>query len=426
MDLLFRKLSMKKEFSCFKYNIEGGAIMFSLIILLMSAIFISLFITLDLGYLNLNRKHSNFRKAQNKITEGFKLGSYISTTSFKGIKAEGLEGLTLDKSLWGSYFLVSAMVNIDSTNSIKKIGLIGNEIKNDYSMYLADNGSKLSLTGNTSISGNVFLPEKGVSISYVEGKTYIGKELIYGDMLKSKSTLPSINNYFVQNNLSMIKGKFNSKTDSVIKIENLLETNITNSFANKTVVLFAKENIILDGSWQLKGNILLYSNENIIISSYAKLENILVCSKNITVLENSSFSGQLIVSKKLVVDSNVNLHYPSSIVALGDSSYVEFQGNSTFSGSLISLKTNYSANNTVRLSKNSKINGIIYCDGKVESKGEINGKLICSKLFYKSPSTEYTNTLIDAKISNNLPFFYSVSPIMKTDNPNTQVIKWLN
>lgn len=399
---------------------------FALSILLLISILISLFFSINITFSRINLKQINYIEGLNNVNEGFKLGYYLNTSDYKGDKMNGTNNIEISKRLWGCYFKVSSTYKIDSNLSISKMGLIGIQNENDYCLYLADNNSKLSLTGNTLIKGNCFLPEKGVSISYIEGKSFNKKKLVEGKVKRSKSSLPPINNFIIQDNNNKLNGKFNSVDDSIISISQLISRTINNSFKNKTIVIKAGSDIVLDASWNLKGNIILHSTNSIKIRKGVKVENVILYSKNIFVEKEVEICSQLIAKNFIEIDSNSILSYPSTVITIGDSSSINFLGNSSLSGTLISYSKNSNSFNSISISTNSKVEGLVYNTNKTELKGKIYGKLITKKLFHKSPSTEYSNTLIDAEINNsNNPSFYSYAPLLKQDKSSVNIIRWL-
>lgn len=407
-------------------NLKGGALLFALAILLIASILISLFLSLDLSYTKLTRKFTEYQQGVNKLDEGVKLGYYLNSEKYEGKQEENTQHLTINKKLWGCYFLVSTEVKLDSSSSLSKVGLIGNQLKKDYCLYLADRNTQLSLSGNTLLEGNCFLPEKGAGISYVEGKSYLRKKLVNGKVMKSNSSLPEVNPFLIQQNVLFLKGIFSPTQDSIVPLNELVTTEINQSFFNKTLVIMANSPLVLDASWGLKGNIIVHSNSTITVRSGVTLDNVILSAKNILLQNNVEACAQLIGKEAITLDSNSHLTYPSSVLTIGDSSSIHLLGDASINGSLISYSQSSNSFNTISLSKNSQVTGLVYCTNRTEVKGKINGKLITQKLFYRSPSTEYTNTLIDAEINNStLPDFYSCAPLLEEKSPQINVIQWL-
>ena len=405
---------------------KGGALLFALSILLFSCVLITLFLSFVQGSSKINDKHLNYYAGINKMEEGIRLGSYLNTSTYVGTKADKTDNLEVMKKPWGLYTVVAAKVELDSRNTISKVGLIGQRINQDYCLYLANSNSKLSLTGNTLIEGNCFLPKSGVDISFVEGKSFERKKMVEGKIVNSKTELPLIDLLYIKNNRTLLKGIFNPKTDSLVSLDQIISKKIAHSFFKKTLVISGNSSLFLGNSWELSGNIVIHSSSKITIGKGAKLSNIIVCANDIMMEKGVDISAQLIGANTLILDSNSTLSYPSSVLTIGKNSNIQLKGNASLNGTLVSYSKEANSMNSVSIGKNSVVTGLIYCTNETELKGTVRGKIITQKFFHQSPSTTYTNTLIDAKITNkNLPDIYSCSSFLKENIKQTSVLTWL-
>ena len=378
----------------------------------------------------LHYKYITHEKAINLLTESFNLGFHMKSNTYNGQLLEDNNlTVSIKKKAWGGFTTIVSSVKLDSTNTLSKTALIGNKLSKDYCLYIKNNNSYLSITGNTKIKGDCYLPEKGVKLSYVEGKSYLGKKLIFGKTFQSKSVLPKINNYFIQENTNKLNGVFNPE-DSIIYTSEIEAQELSNSFKNKTWILKSNTPIILNSSWNVNGNIIIYSNQKITVKAGVKLNNIVLYSPRISIEENVKGSFQVVANKSIYIANNVTLEYPSLVFALGDSSVIDIKENTIIEGGVLSIaKGNFlQKKNKVNLAKNSTIKGLAYCNNALELKGNVYGKVICDKLTYRSPSTSYTNQLIDVTIDNSkLPDFFSTTPILKPKKtPEVKIIQWLD
>ena len=79
----------------------------------------------------------------------------------------------------------------------------------------------------------------------------------------------------------------------------------------------------------------------------------------------------------------------------------------------------------ISIDKDAEVDGLVYCQGRTQLKGTVNGNLYTQKFYLETPSSKYENHLLDAKILNSLPSdFVSVS-LFENSNTLTQ-ITWLN
>ena len=102
---------------------------------------------------------------------------------------DDLDSITLSSRPWGVYEILSAESR--SGREVAKLhALVGSAFPDtSYSLLLEDNGKPLSLCGETRIEGRSYLPKSGVKRAYIEGKNYVGSELIYGQKLQSTDKL---------------------------------------------------------------------------------------------------------------------------------------------------------------------------------------------------------------------------------------------
>ena len=77
--------------------------------------------------------------------------------------------------------------------SFSKQCLVASDInfQEPVALFLQDNGSILSLSGNTIINGTCYLPGKTVRSASIEGKHFIYKDLVSG-IIKKVQNLPDL------------------------------------------------------------------------------------------------------------------------------------------------------------------------------------------------------------------------------------------
>src|SRR5690606_35793177 len=97
------------------------------------------------------------------------------------------------------------------------------------------------------------LPKAGIRQAYVEGKPYLGKELVYGSIKTSDRKLPALNEEI----LSDIKPFF--EPDSSVK-QQALPDSVVNSFFNSPLVLKLANSASAVNNEVLQGKIILLSD----------------------------------------------------------------------------------------------------------------------------------------------------------------------
>ncbi len=74
-----------------------------------------------------------------------------------------------------------------------KIGLVGHRSENRYALYLEDNNRPMVIAGDAKISGDAFLPERGIKMGNIQGFGYTKPQLVYGRQQQSNARLPELN-----------------------------------------------------------------------------------------------------------------------------------------------------------------------------------------------------------------------------------------
>lgn len=333
---------------------------------------------------------------------------------------KGIDSVVISKRNWGAYQIISSKA-IHQSKQITKIGLVGSQSQTvPPNLYLADQGRPLSLCGKTKLEGQFELPKSGVKRAYIAGQNYQGNKLLYGSKTDSEKQLPEINDELILNLVTVPKSEWNSGVEEMVV-----------PFDSVAVHLFSTQPIYIN-SQSFKGQIIIESEDSIIVSANAVLQDIILKSPKISIEENFKGNVQCIASETIMIQNNVILEYPSVLgvietqnntisSSINISSHVQIVG-SVF---LLSETPNFRIPIQLSIKENSIINGFVYCDGQTELKGEIKGSLYTKSFYLKTASSAYQNHLLNATISNNLPVDFIPIPLLN-ESDNIKTIKWLN
>ncbi|MFK5855104.1 MAG: hypothetical protein QM503_03160 [Bacteroidota bacterium] len=333
-------------------------------------------------------------------------------------------------SRWGFLQIVGAKKRT-AKRTIEKNGFVGfkNTTENNYSLYLVDAGSPLSLCGSTRIKGNAYLPLQGVKKGYLGNNPYNGDKLVYGNILKSNSTMPdvfrntidSINNYF---NISLI-----SMPKVFISIGDA-DNNFFNSFNNHTKIIYDESPIHLS-NFICRGNYLIESVTSVSLDSTVKIEDVIIKAPYIEILEGFKGTVQCIASDSIFIDKNCHLIYPSvlSIIVQPQSDGFKsmvISDSSTIEGLLFVAATNQTKETTLlTLKGGATIIGQVFCNGLFEAKGKVIGNTVCRRTILFTPSSVHNNHLLNAKfITNTNNHFLNILPGI-INKGRKDIIKWI-
>jgi len=408
------------------------------------AILVSFLVALLSGFLMLNVWYHHFhtmalfqqqrleRNTKSALVLALELPDLLKTDQpFKiDLFDAGDDEVSLTKKQWGGFYLIKSEAIWKNSNHAS-IELCGSDIFRDepIALYLADKERYLSVSGNTLLKGNCYLPKLGIRRAYIEGMSFVGNELVNGEMKVSKTDLPDIESSFAASN-SPYFSPGNFPTDSVVAISRFMKSDsISNSFYNKTVVFYTEQWLNLSNKY-LKGNIKIISSKGITLSNKSQIQDIIIYAPKIEV--ESGFSGQvqLFVRDSLFMRGGSRLLFPS-LIAMLDANIkkpiIEIEKKCSVSGDIVMLaaKNARDVQPECKLNEECEINGRIYCQGKLHAKGIVNGSVYCNGFILQTPSSLYENHLLNVKIDfTSLSNYYSGAVFLKITD-RLKGIKWL-
>jgi hypothetical protein len=410
------------------------------------AIFISFIITLLLGSIILYTFYSNGYadiqsrrdQAASNAVSGITLAIYDSTLLQVGNSRvlnifdsdDSLDKVTITKSFWGIYHVIKSSVRWKNAESAK-LALTGtNYSENEpIALYMADKDRYLSVSGKTTITGDCYLPRLGVRMAYIEGQNFIGEKLINGETKISNSCLPEILPQILKNNVEYIAGEL-SNVDSLVRMEDIIETDsVECSFNKKTLVLFSQNSINLDHII-LKGNIRVVSGKAIYVTSNAKCENIILYAPSIYFASWYKGNLQAFAQDTLIAGERCEFKYPSCLGIINEnenSIYMSLGKSSSIVGCLVL----YQANNSLqapylKIGRQTVVHGMVYCNGTVELLGRVEGSVYCHGFGLNTGSAYYENYLLNTSINRFALSEYYAGSFLLHDYKHAKLIQWLN
>ncbi len=322
---------------------------------------------------------------------------------------------------WGAYYIIT----VESENEAYPLGktaMIG--FKDDSGdmtcLYLQDQKNNLSVTGNTSITGDVYLPESGIKPIVIEGRNYTGKSLVKGKINKSLSRLPEIN-----------KDLFDDPETDDYETFYFSEYNpgdtIYNSFKNDMMVFEAKKPL---ADLVIIGKILIHSDEKIVVTKDCILEDVILIAPEIFVDEGFKGRFQAFATDSIRVSKDAELSYPSFLMLHVDNSLhgeINIEESAKISGGVCLYKEADLTipHSVINIAEDAEISGIVYSNDMVELKGTVKGRVYTSKFILRTASSAYENLLMDAVITMESYNEYFVEPVI-FKSQKFELLKWVN
>jgi hypothetical protein len=336
---------------------------------------------------------------------------------------EGIDSVKIRKKQWGAFVIIESKAT-HGNYSVSKIALAGRENNSgDPNLFVVDQDRPIAICGDTRIEGKAMLPQAGLKRAYIEGKNYTGDEMFYGTRGLSAKNLPPLDEAYISS-LAAVRSDFVGWDNS--------EDSIFVSFA-EAPLHFVDDGTVTLANIVLEGQIMIESRDSIYVAATAQLENVILKSPVIYIQNGFSGTVQLLGSKKVVLEENVRLLYPSVIGLVEEefpaehSSQITIGSRSQVIGSvfLFSRDPNFRLPVQLNIAPFSAIDGFVYCNGKTQLRGTVNGHLYTDKFYLETQSSKYENHLLDAKVLDQLPEEFIYINLVKSTNPLKR-IEWLD
>lgn len=408
-------------------KLQASSLMYALMITLLIALLSSMFISM----VHLNHIRVDMLGLKERLIRNCNSGMEIALHDTEGpeqeyidLFQEGIDSVLIERKYWGAYRLLKVN-SFFKGEQITRTALAGEHTADQLTLYLADKNRALNVCGKTEIKGDAYLPPLGIKRAYIEGKTYIGSELVYGSKYLSEKYLPGLN-------LEMLSKIYD---EDVLEKYSFLDKDKKNlpvaeqSFSKPTLCLYEGEILNVEGSY--KGNIIIVADSVVEISASAKLEDVLVYAPVIKVQEGFSGKLQMFASDSIHIGKNCNLAYPSVVGCYHKDKevHINILENTIVEGMVFckgKLKKRSFAKHMF-LDKNTALLGELYVEGaNVEMRSNrVIGTSYCDRFVLHTKSSVYENHLIDVELnSESLPKSYAVSALSLSDGEKT-LVKWL-
>lgn len=382
------------------------SILISLLILFAIALF-------DINHIFYSVYH-NVKQSKEDINSAFVL--YCNDSTFLDVfeKEQGYalyedkpsSTVQLQVKPWGFYECVMVSAADKELSSFRILGKT-QECNNEAALWVCSRDMILTLAGNTEVNGKVFIPINGVSYAQLGGVPFQGKELDDDHIDLSKKELPLIDSLY----LRMIDKLYDEEDVSFLPSQQEIKPYY--SFEEKTSHFLLPKMT----DFQIRGNVVLYTDE-IVLTHESKLSDVILVARKVILDEGFSGSLQIIAQDTVLIKDNVQLQYPSGIYLRGNQgqTYLGLGKHSKLDGYAIvlgntehnyglSVEHNYSQDSTATF------NGLLYVDGIADIRGELSGALYLKESYYFPENGIYAGTINDAKISRGnqiaYPFLFS-------------------
>jgi hypothetical protein len=385
--------------------------------------------TFIVQYLQTERMERNIQSALILNNEDPSLVNLNETKEIDLFNDEG-DIVTIHKYPWGVFDLVQFTATWNKTVK-SKIALTGTDLAESkpVALYLADQQRYLSVSGQSLLRGDCYLPQLGIRRAYIEGKSFIGKDLVEGKIEKSGSNLPEIDIARATTQIQLMNG-ISPSSDSIFSYLAIISKPVMqHSFFNNTHTFYSNEWITLHNQ-TIEGNIRIVSKKGITLDGSVSLNNMIIYAPKVEIKKGFKGSVQVFATDTILVGEHCTFLSPSALVLLSsiEKPFIEISSETLFKGDVYLTTTNkgMQAIPEIKVGANSRIEGQLYINGKIELHGNIYGSLYCNGFILRTPSALYENHLLDVVIDyTSLSKNYS-GFMLFPKNTKTKKLRWVD
>ncbi|HEU4789520.1 MAG TPA: hypothetical protein VFS71_07535 [Flavobacterium sp.] len=422
------------------HKLKSGALQFTVFVAVLIALLLSALILY--AYTFIYMKEQSKGAIENIQLSAIGIEYLLEQNEFNGdtldidfIKNEN-QSVKVHLSPWG-VFEKAFVVTQFRKKIFKKTAIIGSLINSeeDPTLFLQETQNPLTVVGRTTIKGNVYLPTQGVKTGYIAGNSYYGKQLIYGAIKKSTSSMPKLNMSAVEALSFYLKEYKPLRPADYINLES--NQKIAVSFKNNTKGSYSKNKIVLQNK-EISGNVIIKSDTIICVKNTTFLKDVILIAPNVEIEEGVIGNFQVIASKRITVGKMCKLNYPSALVLYQDNktssglvsntifeNKIFIDSGSTIRGSVLSFQTKEMSDfqTQIILEKDARIKGQVYCNGNFELKGRVSGSVYTKQFIANQAGSIFVNHIYDGVIENeNTPIVFG--GVIFENAPKT-IMKWL-
>jgi len=365
--------------------IKASSLYYSVVISLLIGCFCTAFIITKHSYSFINLKQILKQKLLDDCL--FEFNKQLNNINIKQ------KNSTITK--WGLFEILKTE-KISHQDTVMKIGFIGIQLKNKPALSIIKNNGVLKFEGKSYINGNIYNNGYGYQRGFHFNSPKNNSKFVTGLTLKKIENPPTLyKDFFLPQNINL--KDFDTKK-------------LNNRFSNKTKIVNVSNNPVLD-NLNYSGNIVIESDQSIIVKSNCSFKNIIIKAKEVLFEENCNLNCQ-VYAENIYVNKNCLFQYPSVLYSVNGNINIS---KSTFKGIIIcNLNLNIDASKIIGhvFSKKTQLNGTIY------------GSLDTNKIYIETKSSKLNSYILDGIVDlYKLPSNFLCPNITNQKNPTYELIK---
>lgn len=342
------------------------------------------------------------------------LGSQVESVEpqWLDLFGKGQDSVWVRQTPWGILDVIAVKSwqhGAGYADSVVQMALVG-KAPPSYALQLAEGIKALQLYGKTRLVGDVYLPRGGVQ----RGTDYVGMPY-QGDVLVEGRRHPAqpVSLHTLQKRFETLEALLETPANVFLESDSLIQP------FHQAMAVLQPDNFQTEGL-VLKGHVLVVARQAIEVSAASILEDVVLMAPVIRIASGFQGSLQAFAWDSLVVESQVNLTFPSVLSLLPRppkgvrGPQVVIGPESQVTGTIVIPRFQYSPQkSSVRLAPTALVVGQVLVTGIFEHQGTVWGSVACDEFLLKMPKGFYPNVLLDATIDRTqLPEAYLAPSVL--------------
>jgi len=338
----------------------------------------------------------------------------------------GNDSAYIREEIWGVYGVATVKIALSGHTKDRSFftgALLPDTL--DGCLFLSEHQRPLTLVGHTLLTGKAYLPKAGVKPGYIDQRGYAYTTLVNGDMERSGSALPVVDEELLRKYVALQARDTTRKTGDPVPVE------LMQSFSD-TVRLLKEHGMLEMSGVRLSGHVLVASDSLIVVDADTRLDNIVLTAPVIRFKAGFAGRVQAFGCDSVVAESGCRFVYPSilAVVKKAGSVYqtrLVLADSCVLEGMVLAFcdSTDQDMEYT-EVGNGARIRGVLYTNGYLVLHGSVEGATLADNFLYKDQSVILENFLVDVQLNRAaLPVSFA-APVLFKGRKRNRVVQWVN
>jgi|694.fasta_scaffold69064_3 hypothetical protein len=283
----------------------------------------------------------------------------------------------------------------------------------------------LHLCGDARIHGDAIVHQADLRRGYIDGRPYTGEQLIDGTVSASERPNPGLEAAWRSRvQAACERGLLEGQV--IVDAETLAQRSDEVFPPTMPVLIWTARHL---SARSFQGPLIIRSEDTLVIDPDAELDMVMLQAPYIDIRSKAGITVQCFATRGIHVATAVHLAHPSLLCVMpgrGDEGHVgiTLDSNAVVLGGVLAIRstTTTGAAPQIAIGPNALVLGTVHCEGGVELRGEVDGRVTADHLVVRTSSSTYQGYLLDGVLRpDTLGGALSVAPDPRS---NWSIVKW--